>query len=69
MSQQDITIERPLIQGTAPDGGRFTLAVTRADDTCYILRNGDRISSAPADATGIDAAVDLLLQNLEPNTR
>lgn len=69
MSQDPIPLERPLIQGTAPDGQHFTLAVTRADDTCYVLRNGDRIFSAPADAPGIDAAVDILLHNLEPHAR
>jgi hypothetical protein len=59
----------PLMQATAPDGGQFLLAVVKADDTCVVLRNGDRIFTAPADHAGIDAAVDLLMNAVEPGFR
>ena len=60
---------KSLMQATAPDGGRFELLVNRTDDTCFVLRNGDRIFTARADNHGIDAAVDLVMAAVEPGFR
>ena len=51
----------PLIHATAADGARFVFAMVPEQAQCCVLRNGDPIFTAPADETGIDAAVELLM--------
>ena len=52
----------PLIQGVGRDGALFVFALSSQLRQCCVMRNGDTIFTAPADETGIDAAVDLLVR-------
>ena len=59
----------PLMQATAPDGTRFELLIDRIEDVCVVLRDGERIFDAPTSIDGIDAAVDLVMEAVEPGFR